>query len=296
MINIASSSDTAPQRLLLATDLTVRCDRALDRAVQLAEEWKGELIALHALDPSASLEQALAWASRADDEQFLHMAQRQLARDLKTVKVPIKLCLSRNGDITAAIQRTAADTQSGLVVTGVSRDETMGRFLPGSTVENLARSLFEPLLVVRNRVHGPYRRIVVATDFSESSRYALLAAARFFPERELIVYHAHASTMAKLTDASVHSGLCVSIVESECAAFLEATILPEETKLRTVVKYGAIEDTLTQYVREHEIDLVIMGSHGRSGVMNLLLGSTAARLLDWLSCDMLLVPDPRARG
>ncbi|SEF60512.1 universal stress protein [Nitrosomonas ureae] len=288
-------SDTAPQRLLLATDLTVRCDRALDRAVQLAEGWKGELIALHVLDPSASLEQALAWASRADDEKFLQMAQRQLARDLKAIKVPVKLCLSRSGDTTAAIRRTATDTQSGLVITGVSRDETLGRFLPGSTVENLARSLSEPLLVVRNRVHEPYRRIVVAADFSESSRYALLAAARFFPGRELIVYHAHASPMAKLTDASVHSGLCVSIVESECAAFLAATILPEETKLRTVVKYGAIEDTLTQYVREHEIDLVVMGSHGRSGIMSLLLGSTAARLLDWLSCDMLLVPDPRAR-
>jgi nucleotide-binding universal stress UspA family protein len=183
-----------------------------------------------------------------------------------------------------------------LVVTAVSRNETLGRLLLGSTVENLARSLPEPLLVVHNRVHEPYRRIVVATDFSESSRHALLAAVRFFPGRELIVYHAHASPMAELADAAVNSGVCVSIVESECAAFLAATVLPEGTKLRTVVEYGVIEATLTQYVREHEIDLVVMGSHGCSGIMSLLLGSTAAKLLDWLPCDMLLVPDPRARG
>lgn len=62
------------------------------------------------------------------------------------------------------------------------------------------------------------------------------------------------------------------------------------------MEYGGIEATLTQYVREHEIDLVVMGSHGCSGIMSLLLGSTAAKLLDWLPCDMLLVPDPRARG
>lgn len=287
--------DTALRRLLLATDLTVRCDRALDRAVQLAEEWKSELIALNVLDPSASLDQVLAWVNRADDEQFLQIAQRQLARDLRAVKVPVKLYISRSGDITAAIRRTITDTQSDLVITGVSRNETLGRLLPGSTVENLARSLPEPLLVVRNRVHEPYRRIVVATDFSESSRDALLAAIRLFPGRELIVYHAYTSPMAELTDASVHSGKGVSIVESECAAFLAATALSEEKKLRTVMKYGAIEDTLTQFVREHEIDLVVMGSHGRSGIMNLLLGSTATKLLDWLSCDMLLVPDPRAR-
>lgn len=39
-----------------------------------------------------------------------------------------------------------------------------------------------------------------------------------------------------------------------------------------------------------------MGSHGRSDeIMGPLRGSTAAKLLDALSCDMLLVPDPRAR-
>jgi len=35
-----------------------------------------------------------------------------------------------------------------------------------------------------------------------------------------------------------------------------------------------------------------MGSHGRSGIMSLLLGSTAAKLLDWLPCDTLLVRTP----
>lgn len=291
-----SSTDATPRHLLLATDLSARCDRALDRAAQLAEEWRAELTALNVLDPTASPDQALAWASGASDEQLLHLAQRQLARDLKAIKVPVKLCVSRSGDAAGAIRRAAADTQSGLVVTGVSRNETLGRLLLGSTVENLARSLPEPLLVVHNRAHEPYRRIVVATDFSESSRHALLAAVRFFPGRELIVYHAHASPMAELADAAVNSGVCVSIVESECAAFLAATVLPEGTKLRTVVEYGGIEATLTQYVREHEIDLVVMGSHGCSGIMSLLLGSTAAKLLDWLPCDMLLVPAPRARG
>ena len=119
-------------------------------------------------------------------------------------------------------------------------------------------------------------------------------AARFFPGRELIAYHAHDVPMAGLADASARSAVYASIEKSECAAFLAATVLPEGTKLRTVVEDGAIETTLPRYVRDHEIDLVVMGSHGRSGLMSLLLGSTAARLLDWLPFDTLLVPDPRA--
>ena len=281
-----------PHRLLLATDLSARCDRALDRAAQLAGEWQAELVALNVLDPAASRDQALAWISGASDEQFLHVARQQLARDLAAANVPATLRLVRSEDATAAIRETAASTQSGLVVTGVSCNETLGRLLLGSTVENLARSLSQPLLVVRSRARGPYRRILVASDFSEPSRHALLTAARLFPGRELVLYHAHALAMSGLAAASSHPGVCVGIEETEYAAFMAATALPPNVKVRPVVECGAIESTLTRYVREHDIDLVVMGSHGRSGIMSLLLGSTAAKLLDWLPCDTLLVRTP----
>lgn len=283
-----------PHRLLLATDLSARCDRALDRAAQLAGEWQAELVALNVLDPAASPDQALAWISGASDEQLLHVARQQLARDLAAANVPATLRLVRSEDATAAIRETAASTQSGLVVTGVSCNETLGRLLLGSTVENLARSLSQPLLVVRSRAREPYRRILVASDFSASSRHALLTAARFFPGRELILYHAHAVAMAGLADASAHPGVCVGIKEKEYAAFMAATALPPNVKVRSVVECGAIESTLTRYVREHDIDLAVVGNHGRSGLMSLLLGSTAAKLLDWLPCDTLLIREPNA--
>lgn len=293
-MTVIPEQGTTPHHLLLATDLSARCDRALDRAAQLANEWHADLVALNVLDPAASPDQALAWASGASDEQLLQVARQQLAHDLAAAKVPVTLRLVRSEDATSAIRETAAGTQSDLVVTGVSCNETLGRLLLGSTVENLARSLSQPLLVVRKRARGPYRRIVMATDFSEPSRHALLAAARFFPGRELVLYHAHVLAMSGLANASPHRGVCVGIEETECAAFLAVTAFPEGMKVRPVIECGAIESTLTRYVREHDIDLVVMGSHGRSGLMSLLLGSTAAKLLDWLPCDMLLVRDPTA--
>jgi nucleotide-binding universal stress UspA family protein len=288
------AQSTTPHQLLLATDLSPRCDRALDRAAQLAHEWHADLVALHVLDPAASPDQALAWASGASDEQLLHVARKQLAQDLALANVPATLRLVRSKHPTNVIRDTAVSTQSGLVVTGVSGKATLGRLLLGSTVESLARSLSQPLLVVRKRGRGPYRRIVAATDFSASSRHALLSAARLFPGRELILYHAHALAMSGLADAAPHPSVCVSIEETECATFLATSAIPESVKVRPVVECGAIESMLTRYVREHDIDLVVMGSHGRSGVMSLLLGSTAAKLLDWLPCDTLLVREPRA--
>lgn len=60
--------------------------------------------------------------------------------------------------------------------------------------------------------------------------------------------------------------------------------------------HGAIEPVLTRYVREHDIDLVVIGNHGASGLLGVLLGSTAAKLLDWLSCDILRVGEQKPLG
>ncbi|MDF3832699.1 universal stress protein [Cupriavidus basilensis] len=294
---------TTPDRLLLATDFSARCDRALDRAAQLASEWRAELVVLKVLEPAASADLALAWAGgRASDEPLLHLARQQLVRDLSGMNVPATLHTAWSNDAAAAIRTTAIGAHAGMVVTGVSRNEITGRFLAGSTVERLARSLPQPLLVVRYRAHASYQRIVVASDFSASSSRALQAAARLFPGRELILYHADDMPMSSLV-----KGLPSSLVEgipsspigldkqrAECSAFLAATGLPAHVKVRPVIERGAVETALTQYVRQHDIDLVVMGTQGRGAIMSLLLGSTAAKLLDWLPCDTLLVREPRA--
>lgn len=283
-----------PARLLLATDFSARCDRALDRAAQIAGEWRAELVALHVLEVAAAPDQALAWVTGSNEDHVLNMARQQLARDLSGLDIQATMRIARARDAAAPIREVAASTDSGLVVAGAACNEFFGLCLLGSTVERLARSLPQPLLVVRNRVRGPYRKIVVATDFSDSSRHALLTTARLFPGRELILYHARQIPLDAVPGNPRQIQFVRDIEQGECADFLAATTLPANTRVRPVIEHGALETTLTQYVRSHEIDLVAMGTHGRSAVMSILLGSTAAKLLDWLPCDLLVVREPRA--
>lgn len=284
-----------PSRLLLATDLSARCDRALDRAAQLAGEWRAELLVLNVVEAPQAPDLLLAWAAGNDDASNDRISQRQLQHDLAGLDIRASMRIAR-GDAASAIRGMAADNGCGLVVTGMARNETLGRFLPGSTVESLARTLPQPLLVVRNRVRGAYRRIAVATDFSDSSRHALHAAARMLPQRELILYHAYTLALSEISAKAPDARIGRDIESGECARFLAASDLPDEarSRLRVVIEQGALETSLTRYVREQGVDLVVMGTHGRSGLMNILLGSAAARLLDWLPCDTMIVRGPRA--
>ncbi|CAG1004043.1 Universal stress protein A [Methylophilaceae bacterium] len=288
------SPSVLPARLLLATDLGARCDRALDRAAQLAKEWQAELIVLNVLDVSVSPDQLLAWASGMDDESLYQIARQQLNRDLSKLDVHASIRTTRTGNIATTIRDVAAESDCGLVVTGVARNEVIGRFLLGSTVESLSRMLPQPLLVVRNRAYVPYKRIIIATDFSESSRHALQAAARLFPGRELILYHAYQTPLSGSSGSKAHAQVSREIERGEYAKFLAATELPANVTVRPVIEHGPLETAMVKYVRQHEVELVVIGSHGRSGVMSVLLGSSAAKLLDWLPCDTLVVREPRA--
>lgn len=283
-----------PAGLLLATDLSARCDRAFDRAVQLAGEWRAGLVALSVLEGPQAPDLALVWAGGGEDAAD-RAARRQFERDLAGVDVHADLRIVK-GNPVDAIREAAEETGSGLIITGMARNEALGRFLLGSTVSRLVRVVSQPLLVVRERAHGPYRRILVATDFSDSSRHALHAALRFFPDCEPIIYHAYKLPMSEISGRVSHARLRREMEEGECAAFLAGADLPANMRgrLKTVIEHGALETTLTRYVREHDIELVVIGTHGRGALMSAVIGSAAARLLDWLPCDTMIVRAPRA--
>lgn len=293
----AAGSMTAapPRRLLLASDLSARCDRALDRGAQLAGAWRAELLVLNVAAAPQAPDLALAWAAGGGDAAAQQHAARQLQADVAALDVPVQLRV-RRGDVADAIRNEAASSGSGLVIAGMARDEPFGRFLVGSTVHKLARTLASPLLVVRRRCRGPYRRVLVATDFSPASRHALELAGRLFTDHDLTLYHAYAVPYARLTDQPGRDPVRQQIEDGECAAFLaDCDLEPEvRSRLRVVLEGKGLEMALGRYARDHDIDLVVLGTQGRTGLMNLLLGSAAARLLAWLPCDALIVRQPRA--
>jgi nucleotide-binding universal stress UspA family protein len=280
-----------PARILLATDLSARCDRAFDRAVQIAREWQAEIVVLTVLEEQKAPDEVYAWWVEIDDSRE-RFARRQLEQQVSGLGLPLDVQI-REGDVADAIREVATTADCGLIVTGMARNETFGRFWIGSTVERLAQALPQPLLVARTRVRGPYGRILVATDFSASSRHALRVALQLFPDREFILFHAFG-----FLEIGDEGAIRRSIEEGECAEFLATSGLSavERSRLKIVIERGSVEIALPRYVKGQEIDLAVLGTHGRSHLVNVLIGSSALELLKWLPCDTVLVRQPRAKA
>jgi nucleotide-binding universal stress UspA family protein len=288
-----------PRKILLATDLSARCDRALDRAAALATTWQAELIAVHALERTddfhaTELERRLpSWRRRPDPARIV---EDQLRGDLMQAAPKVSV-VAEQGEASALLLRVATDRGCDLIVTGIARDETLGRFGLGRTVDRLLRGSRVPLLIVKQRVRGPYNNILVATDFSDSSRYALKAAVAFFPGRKLGIFHAYDTPLGGVTsDPMPHLEAYRKVAAGECVTFRAGAGLadPHGQRFGLIVEDGYPSQLIQQYVVDQGVELVALGTHGRSALFNVLLGSTTKEILASLPCDALIVREPRS--
>lgn len=290
----ASRPEAPPGAVLLATDLGSRSDRALDRALQLAEAWDARLHVVHAVYRADEM----ATAGRLWDAPWRELddprgeAERRLREDLgpraSTRQVEVHVEFGAPDEV---VRTVAARENCGLILAGVARSETLGRKLLGDTVDRLLRKAEVPVLIVRARAHGPYDEIVGASDFSPASAEALAAALALFPGVPASLFHAYQIPFSGIL---MNDEICKEFADRGATAarqFLAAAGLDED--FPRIVECGSPEELLARHLAERPGGLVVVGSHGASALSDVLLGSTARRIIDALRGDVMVVPYSR---
>lgn len=292
-------TDAMRQSVLLATDLSPRCDRALDRALLLARGWRVPLVALTVVPGGAGIagRPTLALSSDAVAQRAARrQAERRLRADLADATVP-PIVHVEQGEVTATVIAVAEAERCGLIVCGVARHETLARMLLGSTVETLARRAPLPTLVVRERARTAYTQVLVTTDFSEHARHALQTAVALFPQANFTLFHAFGNPYPLLAGMDVEQARQAgrAAAEEQARMFLDATPLPIAVRagIRLRLAYGDAGLLLREHGAEHPGELVVVGTQRRSGLTGLLLGRVAERVLQLAESDVLVVP-PKA--
>lgn len=280
-----------PRAILLATDLTARCDRALSRAQILAKNWQSRLVAVHAVTPSQGdsgwmLDAPLPAAQTGPD--FLHDAREQMRRDIMPTTVDSAIVVER-GKPVEVISRTTKTHKCDLIVTGVGSDETLTRLGLRRTTGQLVRRLGVPLLNVRQRVEAPYRNILVAVDLTEASHRALHTAAVLFSDQPLSVLHAYELPLPGSVVQGSEREQSRRVALKKCSDFISSGIGNVQRPFKVFVGSGWPCPLIHQHVLEHGVDLVVLGAHDHGSIFDLLFGSTAMDAVTSLPCDVLIV-------
>lgn len=282
--------------ILAATDFSTRSQRALRRAGLLAGEFGAALTLVHVVDddqPDAMVASEQAEAERYLHEQIATMAEVQSTRCKAVVTA---------GNAFEGILRTATETSAALIVMGRHRKQALRDVIIGTTVERVVRTGPFPVLVVNTAPERPYQHVLGAIDFSPASAHAIKTAQALglVDGRQVSLLHAFAAlakSKLSLTNAAV--GQIEEYVAQEreqaeqaLATFLiEHHIVPQSWTRR--LGEGEVLDVLTRAIEEARVDLLVVGTHGRTGLAKVLLGSVAEHALRSLDVDILAVPQPR---
>jgi nucleotide-binding universal stress UspA family protein len=286
-----------PRKILLATDLGARSDRAMDRATILMNEFGAELLVLHVMEAADDVgpsPRASIWRPfepTGPNPRLMEIAARQLHADLRDAGERVTICIE-HGDPGDVIPQAAREHGSDLIVTGVARSESLGRFTLGKTVDRVLRDVGISVLVVTDRARSPYRNIVVAVDLSVASREALETAVALFPEQRITVFHAYdVPFLSFMSDSTAIQGTSREAALVDVEAFVQVADVSDDSRkrLEVVVGHGEPEPLLRQLAHDRAIELVVLGVHGRGRVLNAIMGSVARRIVAGLPCDALLV-------
>lgn len=284
----ATIAETA---LLLATDLSPRCDRATDRAIALARGGRGRAVAATVVEPFERSERNVprhdlpGWYTEPTDAQ---LARTRLAREFAAGPRPWEVSVAEGG----AGERLANLLDAigeALVITGPVRSGALGPAVVGSTIDRLLRRPATTLLMVNERVHRPYRRLLLASDFSDACAIALQRARALLPGAATTVLHGYGVPMLGLLDTTRDQALAETRAQlrEEGRAFLRQAGLDDSVEL--LVEYGDPARLVQQYVDSVGADLVVLGTHGRGAIHELVVGSVARRMLTTVQADMLVV-------
>lgn len=289
------------QKILCPVDFSTGSDHALRLAVMLARTSSAELVIAHAWYVPDLVYATGDWvvspdvvARIVDDDRVGLAASETRARELGAPHVSTLLLNGAPGyQIVGALEGGAFD----LVVVGTHGESGLKRVLLGSVAEHVVRHAPCAVLVARERLDDtPFRNVLCPVDFSERSIAAAELAADVAEPggRGITLFHAIELPSAYARD----SASADAVVELDRKATRELEQLTAQIRSRAKVPVtaqtciGRAGAEILRAVDSAVYDLVVIGSHGRTGIGQALVGSVAEKVVRHAWCPVLVAPKP----
>lgn len=202
----------------------------------------------------------------------------------------------RSGKPAEEIIGVAEDAGVDAIVLGSLGRRGVRRLLLGSVAEDVVRDAPVPVIVVPSGddVHCryPYQTIVVGVDGSEHASAALDRAIEIASKQDSALHLVSVVELPSVQiDGQIDSPLDAleSTAERVVADGAERATERGVDEVHTDIRIGSADRVLRTYVEDTDADLVVAGTHGRSGVDRLLLGSVSERVLRTATAPVLTV-------
>lgn len=261
--------------ILVATDLGVAGDQAIETGDAWRKRYDGKMIVLH-----------VTAQAKQHDEAHARLLERVRAHT-RDERAEVRVVDGASADRILAV---AEEVSADLIVLG-GREASGTRWIFGAVAERVVSRAHVPVLVARPDGASP-PHILAATDFSEPSLPAVAAAheiAKRFAAPVTIVHCIEPEAeYSALSAVANHEGADTETISAARARLREICEHSEEHDTSRVV-VGEPAASIVKLADQLPASLIVVASRGRSGVARMVLGSVAARLSRDARCSVLVV-------
>jgi nucleotide-binding universal stress UspA family protein len=290
------------KKILVPIDFSEFSDKALDFALLIAEQFGAALEIVHAV---------VLFQDDIDEEQRLLEYEEQLKRKEKRIRnsmednrqkvkskgIRVKSQILRGISAADVILDYLNDHVFDMVIMGTHGRTGLKHLLHGSVAEKVVRLSPAPVLTVHRSVKDlQLKKLLVPIDFSNHCKEATeqaVSLAKKFESRigfiHVIEHEIHPSFYASGIESifEVDLNLKTRVIEN-MQEFLQDQLSPEiETDF--IVEEGKAHKVIVEYAEENDTDMIVIATHGLTGLDYILLGSTTEKVIRWANCLVLTV-------
>ncbi|MAT99528.1 MAG: hypothetical protein CL608_20490 [Anaerolineaceae bacterium] len=277
------------KKILLPLDGSPLAEQAMAPAIRMAVDMSAEIVLLHVvvpLDidlvlPEASLPQATKEA-----ERYLAAISARFA----PAGVNMTTAVVVDFNTATAVINCAKENDVDLIVMSSHGRSGLTRWRYGSVTARLLRQATCPVLVIPDQTDNEpfaFRRILLPLDGSDMAAQALEPAVALAQALSAELVLLRAAPLPFMVEELMTPERRIEQIEAEvCAkalAYLEqikASLTAEHNlPVKTAAIIGSAADVIIDYANEHDVDLIVMNSHGRSGILLWTYGSVTEKVI-----------------
>jgi hypothetical protein len=269
------------EKLMVATDGSKYSESAIREAISLAKICSSNLIAVSVVKTNLEFDSVLP--------QFVEKAEQDAIKHLESVKaqatkegVNCITVVSLSEEPYEDIVRHASKNNVDMIIMGTHGKTEMKRLMMGSVTALVIGHAPCNVLVLPLNAKVECKNVLIATDgskYSEAAASEAIGIAKRCGSSLIVI--SIASSDAEIASANDNVKKVTETAEKE------------SIKIKAIVAKGNPYEAIVETSKQEKADLIVVGSHGRTGLVRLLMGSVTERVIGHAEAAVLVVKKPQ---
>lgn len=276
------------QKILVPVDFGQASIRAFETAVMLSGHFLSEIILLHVIQADKVSEETEKIIVKNIRLEMIKLQEDSVLENVKSVETLIE-----KGIPIERITEVAENREINLIIMGEGNHSENEHFKLGSTTERMMQKNGIPLMVVKNEPIKPVKKFLCPVDFSDSSKRALTNAIFLSNRLDAKLTILNVFTPVEVfsywinVDDKKENQFQLNRQKAEFEEFMKDFHINKHSH-RVKIAQGEPEEEILKEIKNQGIDLLMMGTTGKTGLSKIFLGSVTEKVTREVPCNFII--------